>query len=441
MLTRHPRPGEVKTRIAAELGADAALRIHNAMATHTLAQLRALTACKEARIEVRTDAAFVHASREWLGAGPRYRYQGEGDLGSKLMTAFAESFDRGDESVVVVGSDCPYLTAGHLRAAFAALVGHDLVVGPAEDGGYYLIGITRQAAARAIPGVFTGIAWGSIDVRTQTLNAAERQGMTVSLLETLADVDRAEDVPAAEAYLAERAIAADSAVSVVIPTLQEAAHVQAAVCAALAGGADEVIVADGGSTDGTTEAAAAAGARVVHSSAGRASQMNAGAAEARGAVLCFLHADTVLPVGYASAVRAALREPGVAATAFRFAVSDTGWRARAIALAGSLRWRLERLPYGDQTICVTAETFEALGGFAEIPALEDYEFSMRLARFGRIRLVDLDAVTSARTWTEHGLITPTLLNLAAITGFRLGVDPAVLASLRKRIAPGRQRSL
>ena len=131
--------------------------------------------------------------------------------------------------------------------------------------------------------------------------------------------------------------------------------------------------------------------------------MNAGADVATGDVLCFLHADTRLPEGFADAVRHALADSDAVAAAFDFSVDAPGWRAALVSTLGTLRWRLTRLPYGDQALCVPRHVFDALGGFPDIPAMEDYELALRLRRFGKIRRVALRAATSNRSWEKHGL--------------------------------------
>jgi rSAM/selenodomain-associated transferase 2 len=276
--------------------------------------------------------------------------------------------------------------------------------------------------------------WGSTDVLVQTQHAARNAGLTVALLEELPDVDLPEDVPAAEALLAAERVGRDARISVVVPALDDAALVAAAVQSALAGGAAEVVVADGGSADDTAARAAAAGARVVAVERGRARQMNAGAAETTGDVLCFLHADTVLPHGWADAVRSALGAGGVVAAAFDFAVPTGARHSATLQAGGTLRWRLTGTPYGDQAICVPRHVFEALGGYPDLPVMEDLELASRLKRFGRVVRIPLPAVTSARSWDENGLVRPTLVNAVGIAAYRLGVSPRRIAAWRQRIA-------
>ncbi len=434
MLTRFPRVGEVKTRIAATLGAEAATELHDRMARHTLRRLLALQACGEARAEVRADAAFAGVVREWLGKGPAIHYQGEGDLGRKLTIAFANNFGGRTEKVVIVGADCPAMGTRHLRDALAALERTDCVLGPATDGGYYLVGLRRSAYREALGPLFSEMPWGSTEVLVQTQNAAANAGLTVTLLEELPDVDLPEDVPAAEALLAAEKVGRDARISVVVPALDDGSLVGAAVRSAFAGGATEVIVADGGSDDDTAAQASAAGAGVILADRGRARQMNAGAAGATGEVLCFLHADTVLPHGWADAVRDALAVDGVVAAAFDFAVPREARHSAVVQAGGTMRWRLTGTPYGDQAICVPRQVFEALGGFPDIPVMEDLEFAARLKRFGRIERIPLPAVSSARVWEQYGLVRPTLVNATGIAAYRLGVSPQRIAEWRRRIA-------
>jgi uncharacterized protein len=440
ILARFPRRGEVKTRLADALTADETLEFYERLVRQAVRSARALAATGEARVQLRTDAAFPRAAREWLGERDvACHYQGEGDLGARIESAFADAFGRGAQRVVVIGGDCPRLTAGHLRDALRRLAGADVVLGPATDGGYYLVALRRESATRSVPALFSGVDWGTGTVLERTQLVAEKTGLTWALLEPLPDVDRPEDLADARAALARSQLGPDARVSVVIPALDDADLVGAAVASALATGAAEAIVADGGSRDATREAAAAAGARVVESGPGRAHQMNAGAAQASGEVLLFLHADTVLPPDACALAREALARPGVVAGGFSYAIPADTLRGAVISALGRVRPALGGVPWGDQGLFLSRDTFDELGGFPELPVMEDYEFAHRLARFGRVVTLRERAVTSARTWDEHGLIYATTVNAMSIAGYELGVDPERIAGWRHRIAPAARR--
>jgi len=386
-------------------------------------------------VEVWTDAGSASAARRWLGhRDVGYRRQSDGDLGARIRAAFTRAFDRGAQQVVVIGSDCPRLSATHLRQALQLLSDVGLVLGPALDGGYYLIGINRESAARALPALFADVPWGSADVLARTLEAAESAHLGFMLLEPLPDVDRPEDLEDAWAALARTHISADASVCVVIPALNDEALVAAAVSSAQAGGAAEILVVDGGSHDATRAVAAAAGARVLDSSVGRARQMNAGASVATSDVLLFLHADTVLPPGACVLATRTLTDPRTVAGGFAFDVPAKARHSALISAVGRLRGSLGGLPWGDQGLFLARDTFRALGGFPVQQTMEDYEFVRRLARFGRVTTLPERAITSARSWEDHGLVAPTLVNLAAITMYELGADSESVAAWRRRIA-------
>jgi len=434
ILTRYPRLGEVKTRLVPPLSDTEALALHDRLARHTLRRALALTATGDARVEVRTDAAFHRVAYDWLGRGFASRYQGEGDLGDRIRLSFGDAFGRGEGRVAVIGSDCPRLSSAILREAFARLEDVDMVLGPATDGGYYLVALRRDSAKRSVPVLFSQVPWSTAEVLSRTLQIADEHGLSYALLQELPDVDRPEDVADAEAVLAACTAMPDSRVSVVVPALDDAAFVADAVASALAAGADEVIVADGGSRDDTRSVAAASGARVVESATGRARQMNAGAKTASGDILMFLHADTTLPPHACDLARAALARPGVVAGTFGFAVPTEARHSRLINTIGRWRARLSGRPYGDQALFISACTFTDLGGFPDLPTMEDLELVTRLRRLGKVAILDEPAVTSARAWEAHGLIATTAINKLSISAYNLGVDPERIARWRARVS-------
>lgn len=193
-------------------------------------------------------------------------------------------------------------------------------------------------------------------------------------------------------------------------------------------------MADGGSRDATVKLARAFGDRGIRvvrcERRGRGPQMNAGAAAARGAILVFLHADVRLPGGALGRIQEALREPGVVAGAFLTrTVRENGQGAfEGLLRLADLRSRHTRLPYGDQALFVRAEIFRALGGYAEIPLMEDLEFALRLRKAGRIVRLPEAVEVSGRRFQARPIRSVVGMNLFPVL-FRLGVSPRLLARL------------
>lgn len=217
-------------------------------------------------------------------------------------------------------------------------------------------------------------------------------------------------------------------ISIIIPTLDEQEAITESLGRLSEIPGTESIVVDGGSTDATLQAASSFGVRILRTPVGRARQMNAGAAAAGGDILLFLHADTKLPYGFADSVRHVLSDPDVAAGAFKLKIAAAGLKFRIVEWLVYCRSILSRMPYGDQALFLTAETFQAVGGFPDLPIMEDFEFVRRLRRKGRIRTVPQEATTSARRWQRVGVFKTTLVNRIIILGFRLGIDPERLAA-------------
>jgi len=219
-------------------------------------------------------------------------------------------------------------------------------------------------------------------------------------------------------------------VSVIIPVLQEEEALPRVLdhIAALPG-EFEVVVSDGGSTDATCEIAEAhaVGATVVHAERGRGRQLNAGAAQARGDILLFLHADTRLPRNaYAALVRAVER----GASGGNFDLMFDGGGVFAAFLGGIYRaQRYARVFYGDSAIWSTRATFDRIGGYYDIPVMEDFEFAKALFRTKRLVRLPGPAVTSSRRWRKAG-IGRTLATWIAIRYlYLLGVSPDRLVKL------------
>lgn len=214
--------------------------------------------------------------------------------------------------------------------------------------------------------------------------------------------------------------------SVVIPTLDAAARLEATLAGLV--GADEIVVADGGSTDATPTIAARGGVRLIAAPRGRGPQLAAGAAAATGDWLLFLHADTVLAPGWREvAEEFAARRPEAAAY-FRLRLDDLAPAARRIERAAAWRARRLGLPYGDQGLLISASLYRAIGGFRALPLMEDVDIARRL---GRARLVALPhaAITSAARYRRDGWVLRPLRNVFCLGLWLAGVPPRLIARL------------
>ncbi len=218
-----------------------------------------------------------------------------------------------------------------------------------------------------------------------------------------------------------------SDISVIIPVLNDAEALDLALSSTQDCTGVERIVVDGGSSDESAEVALSRGVKILHSPPGRARQMNAGAEVAEGTFLVFLHADTRLPEGFDYHVRRILTQSGVAAGAFQLQIDAPSARWRFIEKTANWRSQYLQMPYGDQAIFLRAELFREMGGFPDLPIMEDFELIRRLKGRGRIVIAPAAVLTSARRWERLGAVRTTLINQLMILGFYLGFEPSRLA--------------
>ena len=214
-------------------------------------------------------------------------------------------------------------------------------------------------------------------------------------------------------------------ISVVIPTLDSAKTVGAAIRSAPPGA--EVIVADGGSRDDTAGEAERAGARVLATARGRAAQLNGGAHAARGDILMFLHADCRLPEDAAGQIGAVLGRLGVVGGWFPLRIDGAGVLLRLGARGSNRRARWLALPYGDQAIFTRRDAFRRAGGFPDHPIMEDAGFARRLRRLGRLEPALSPVTTGTEHWRRLGPVGTGLLDYLTLGAWLVGVPPAWIA--------------
>ncbi len=445
MTTRHllifakiPEPGRTKTRLIPALGPERANAVYELLLRHTLGLANELRQICPVHITLWIAGGSIEQAQDCFGSEYDIRLQTGDDLGARLSHATAEAFSRGASQLVVVGTDCAELAVEHLVAAFTALDREDTVLGPAWDGGYYLIGLKKDN-----PTIFQQISWSSSQVLEQTISQLNKAHLTYQSLRTLADVDEPEDLLPLRSLNSHWHQTTSTIfprksdrLSVIIPTLNEESCLPRTLTALGSPNEQlEVIVADAGSHDETVAIAERFGCKIIRSARGRSQQLNAAAAVATGATLLFLHADTLVPRDYRSAIDDAIANQPDSLGCFQLGIEDQHFIFRILELGVVLRSRLCGLPYGDQAFFMRSDVFYGLNGFKKMPIMEDYEFVRRFKNIrqngkrSKIALLPQRVQTSARRWQRRGICYTTLLNQICLICYHLGVNPEKIARI------------
>jgi len=420
---RYPIPGKTKTRLIPTLGPVGAANLQRRLTEKTFLSATEFASRHNATVECCFEGGTPQKMHCWLGSIPKLSFQQVGDLGQRMRCALFDALNDGSNRVILLGTDIPGLNPKILEQAFAALLEHDIVLGPSTDGGYWLMGLKRPID------LFQNIPWSTPMVLEQTLEQVRHAGLTVCLLDFLPDVDTPEDLGR---WRLEESFPA-LYLTVVIPSLNEENHIRRAILSATDRDV-EVIVADGGSTDGTIRLAEGLGACVIHTPLGRARQQNCGAAAAKGENLLFLHADTRLPEDYVSHVFETLMAQGSVLGAFRFKTDFRSPLMRLVEWMTHLRSKYLRLPYGDQAIFMKKVIFERAGGFPVVPIGEDLFLVRHLIKHENVQvLMATGAVlTSGRRWKRLGPLRTTWINQLMLMGMAIGISLETLSRLYRR---------
>ena len=215
-------------------------------------------------------------------------------------------------------------------------------------------------------------------------------------------------------------------ISIIVPVLNEERSIQTTLQSLSQLAPHEIIVVDGGSRDRTCAICAQLPIKFFATERGRAQQMNLGARQASGDVLLFLHADTRLPDSALSDVAAALSDPACVGGRFDVELEGAHWMLKIIAALINYRSRATKIATGDQALFVRRAIFERIGGYDEIPLMEDIAFCRRLKRLGKVACLRSQVVTSGRRWERDGMWRTILKMWTLKLGYLAGVPPARL---------------
>lgn len=421
IFARDPKPSHVKTRLSQHLGPRAACDLYIKLLRYTLG-----IAYDFQRRWPKTDV-YVAVTPAEAGESFRSRFAlpwsvmaQEGDhLGRRMARAFQELFHRGYEAVLLIGSDVANITVKDLQDAFTLLEHRKAVLGPAEDGGFYAVGLRRPC-----PEAFSSPHWGTSQVFQRTLSLLQTHGLTPALLPMRHDVDRVEDL----VRVLQNPFFRHS-VSVVVPTLSEALTLQPwiqGLQGILWPGDDICVVRGLPHQTSSLSRHDEGGVLWLNAPLGRGRQLNWGARHTRGEILWFLHDDCAPGFTAAYQVRKILCDPECSLGCFRLAFFPTNRFLQAIATWANWRTRLFRLPYGDQGFFCRRPTFETLGGFVQPYLMEDVDFAKACRRRGSLLILDDVLTTSSRRYLRHGILKASWHNHVTFYGHVLGVSNIAL---------------
>lgn len=443
VLGKPPRLGEGKTRLARDVGAARAARIARGLLFDTWATVTGLAA-EAGDVDVALATSGPTERYPLLSPAPAIVPQPDGDLGRRMAALAADALAT-HARVLLLGTDGPGVPHDALTKALSLLDTHDVVLGDNPDGGFWCLGLRADAAPAHDPTWLDGLDWDVDDTRAQVEARCRERGLTSALAPPWIDVDVQTDLDALLARVGDGAglehtraalDAPDDPLSVVIPTLREGDRLDACLDAleALPGAGErglEIVVADGGSDDGGPERAARRGHVVVRSGApGRGRQLAVGAAMTTGSTLLFLHADTRLPPDALTRIDEALASGAEAGAFVTRTVADPALpdRAGPLLRLADLRSRITRHPYGDQALFVTRDAYDAVGGFRDVPIMEDHDLSKRLAARRPLARVASPVEVSGRKIQRNPLRAALLLRAIPLL-HRMGVSPERLARL------------
>jgi rSAM/selenodomain-associated transferase 1/rSAM/selenodomain-associated transferase 2 len=381
IFTRVPVPGETKTRLMPYFTPKKCAMLHSCFLKDIAAS------CKDIKADIfvcYTPADKESKLHDIFGEISYFPQEGN-DLGARMFNAIERVLKIGYGSCILVGTDVPEMRACDIRSAFRILEKKDVVFGPSEDGGYYLVGMKKP-----IREVFEKQTYGHGSVLENTIRALSEKNISVGLGTEKYDIDTREDISKYRDRMRKnkflqktetgKYLMKTAKISVIVPTYNEEKTIRPLIkqlreikdkC--------EIIFVDGGSTDKTLEYIDP-DFRVLHSPKGRAIQMNLGAGSSTGDIIFFLHCDSELPNRPLEQIRCVMKDYRVGC--FGIAFHSLNFFMFTCRIISNHRIKDRNVVFGDQGIFIDRKLFFDMGMFPEIPIMEDYQFSLGLKARG-----------------------------------------------------------
>jgi hypothetical protein len=404
IFLRYPEPGWVKKRLSESIGPERAAEVYEKLIRRTLGivwDFKRMDSTVQAFIFHTPEDSVEKLRRKFRGPWEFYSQQGE-HLGERMRNALRFAFSMGARKAVLIGTDLADIETMDLEGAFQNAEKDTVVLGPAADGGFYLIGTGRPIGA-----ALDFNAWGTGDVFSRTANELKSSGFHVHLATMRKDVDRGSDFDR---------VSADpmfsGSISIIIPTLSDlrtlSPFLEYLKDSMWPG--DEIVVVQGGAFAKTSVRRISPSLTFVFSPKGRGVQQNTGAMIAKGTIVFFLHDDTVPPPDFGYLIRRAGMNLKAELGCFKLAFTPSNRALRLISGWANLRTLLFKLPYGDQGLFCKREVFERVGGFGRRYLMEDIELARKLKKAGQIAIVPVEAYSSADRYLNKGILKASLQN-------------------------------
>ncbi len=424
IFLRYPEAGKVKRRLSGEVGPERAAEVYEKLVRRTLG-----VACDFKRRSPEVRVVLFHTPQDPVEKlkskfrGPwEFRPQEGEHLGARMAYALRTAFATGADKAVLIGSDLSDIEATDIEGAFRNIGEKAAVLGPAVDGGFYLIGTDRPIGA---PLQFS--AWGTGEVFSRTARGLEAAGFRIHLAAERHDVDRRQDLDRLDGDFL-----LTSSISIVIATLAEAEELSPLLLClqSMIWPGDEIVVVRGGAFEKAALRRISPSLAVVSAPKGRGAQQNAGAILSGGTILFFLHDDTVPPPQFPYLIRRACRDHPAALGCFRLRFSPSNRALGLISAWANLRTALFKLPYGDQGLFCMKEAFERVGGFGRSYLMEDVDLVgkfRKMRRGGRaISMLPVPVHSSSDRYLRKGILKASLLNHSTFLLAALGCDERIL---------------